>query len=424
MAKETPEEIAERKIEEAARRGAKKLDLSGLGLRELPESIGRLTQLRELRLSRNQLTALPEWIGQLTQLQDLLLHENELPALPESIGQLTDLRNLRLRGSQLTAVPESIGRLIHLQMVELTSNQLTALPESIGRLMQLRELYLNSNQLTALPESIGHLSQLQELRLDYNQLTALPESMEKLIHLEKLFLHDNGALGISPEILGPTWQQVKEEVKAANPAEILQYYFRSRAEATRALNEAKILLVGQGGVGKTSLVKRLVENTFDPEEPKTEGINITQWPIPAQGEGADGKIRLNIWDFGGQEIMHATHQFFLTKRSLYLLVLDARKGENEGNMHYWLRIIQSYGADSPVLVVINKNEPPNQIDLNETRLGKDYAPNVLGFFKTSCSKGTGIAELRAAIEEQVQRLEHVHDRVPVSYFRVKEELEE
>ena len=337
---------------------------------------------------------------------------------------LPTCRNLRLRGSQLTAVPESIGRLIHLQMVELTSNQLTALPESIGRLMQLRELYLNSNQLTALPESIGHLSQLQELRLDYNQLTALPESMEKLIHLEKLFLHDNGALGISPEILGPTWQQVKEEVKAANPAEILQYYFRSRAEATRALNEAKILLVGQGGVGKTSLVKRLVENTFDPEEPKTEGINITQWPIPAQGEGADGKIRLNIWDFGGQEIMHATHQFFLTKRSLYLLVLDARKGENEGNMHYWLRIIQSYGADSPVLVVINKNEPPNQIDLNETRLGKDYAPNVLGFFKTSCSKGTGIAELRAAIEEQVQRLEHVHDRVPVSYFRVKEELEE
>ena len=181
--------------------------------------------------------------------------------------------------------------------------------------------------------------------------------------------------------------------------------------------------MGQGGVGKTSLVKRLVENTFDPEERKTEGINITQWPIPVQSGGADGNIRLNLWDFGGQEIMHATHQFFLTKRSLYLLVLDAREGESKGNIHYWLRIIQSYGADSPVLVVINKNEPPNQLDLNETRLGKDYAPNVLGFFKTSCSDGTGIAELRAAIEEQVERLEHVHDRVPVSYFRVKEELE-
>ena len=379
MAGETPEQIAEKRIEEAARSGATDLDLRSLKLWELPESIGRLTQLRKLYLFENQLTALPESLDRLTQLEALYLGGNRLTALPESLGSLTELQEL-----------------------SLWSNQLTTLPESIDRLTQLQQLYLANNQLTALPESI-----------------------EKLTHLKGLLLHGNDALGIPPEILGPAWQQVRDEkATLANPAEILQYYFRTRAEPTRALNEAKILLVGQGGVGKTSLVKRLVDNTFDPDERKTEGINITQWPIPVRSGGADGNIRLNIWDFGGQEIMHATHQFFLTKRSLYLLVLDARKGENEGNMHYWLRIIQSYGADSPVLVVINQNEPPNQLDLNETRLGKDYAPNVRGFFKTSCSKGTGIAELRTAIEKQVQRLEHVHDRVPVSYFRVKEELEE
>ena len=416
-------------------------------LRELPESIGRLTQLRVLSLFDDRLTALPESIGELTELQKLYLDGNRLTVLPESIGRLTQLQMLNLGHSRLIALPESIGRLTQLQTLNLHSNQLTALPGSIGELTELQKLYLGRNQLTTLPESIGRLTKLQMLNLGHsrltvlpesigrltqlqtlylwgNQLTALPESMQKLTHLENLFLHGNDALGIPPEILGPTIDESYGKTKPANPAEILQYYFRSRAEATRALNEAKILLVGQGGVGKTSLVKRLVDNRFDPEERKTEGINITQWPIPAEGEGTDGNIRLNIWDFGGQEIMHATHQFFLTKRSLYLLVLDARKGENEGNMHYWLRIIQSYGADSPVLVVINKNEPPNQLDLNETRLGKDYAPNVLGFFKTSCSDGTGIAELRAAIEEQVQRLEHVHDRVPASYFRVKEELEE
>ena len=470
MADETPEQIAERRIEEAARSGATKLNLNRLELRELPESIGQLTQLQELYLQEDKLTALPESIGRLTQLQELDLSTNALTALPESIGQLTQLQKLTLHGNRLTtlpgwigrltqlrglylgetqmnALPESISQLTHLRKLMLFSNrltvlpesmghltqlqdlllynnQLTALPESIGQLTQLQELFLNDNQLTALPESIGRLTQLRDLLLYNNQLTALPESMEKLIHLEELYLHGNNALGIPPEILGPPSEKVSKEVKAADPAEILQYYFRSRAEATRALNEAKILLVGQGGVGKTSLVKRLVKNTFDPEEGKTEGINITQWPIPAQSGAADGNIRLNIWDFGGQEIMHATHQFFLTKRSLYLLVLDARKGENEGNIHYWLRIIQSYGADSPVLVVVNQHEPPNQLDLNETRLGKDYASNVRGFFRTSCSKGTGIAELRAAIEEQVERLKHVHDRVPVSYFRVKEELED
>ena len=352
MADETPEQIAERRIEKAARTGATELTLRGSNLRELPESLGRLTQLQTLDLSGNQLTALPESIGRLTQLVELHLHENQLTTLPGSIGRLTQLRDLRVDNNQLTALPESIGRLTRLQLLDLSASQVTALPGSIGQLTQLKELYL-----------------------DNNQLTSLPESMQKLIHLDRLFLHGNGALGTPPEILGPTWQQVlRQEVKPANPVEILQYYFRGRVEATRPLNEAKILLVGQGGVGKTSLVKRLVENTFDPEERKTEGINITQWPIPVQSEGAEGNIRLNIWDFGGQEIMHATHQFFLTKRSLYLLVLDARKGENEGNIQYWLRIIQSYGADSPVLVVINKNEPPNQLDLNETRLGKDYAP--------------------------------------------------
>ena len=425
MADETPEQIPERKIEEAARSGAKELELSSFKLRELPESIGQLTQLQTLRLQNNRLTTLPDSIGRLTQLQQLALFSNQLTVLPESIGGLNQLQVLYLFDNRLTGLPESIGRLTQVRELWLDNNQLTALPESIGQLTKLRELSLSNNQLTALPESIGRLTQLRWLWLSNNQLTALPKSMEKLTRLKRLYLHNNDALSIPPEILGPAWTALSgEETKPAKPAEILQYYFRSRAEATRALNEAKILLVGQGGVGKTSLVKRLVESTFDPEEPKTEGINITQWPIPAQNREADGSIRLNIWDFGGQEIMHATHQFFLTKRSLYLLVLDARKRENEGNMHYWLRIIQSYAADSPVLVVINKNEPPNQLDLNETRLGKDYAPNVRGFFKTSCSKGSGIAELRAAIEEQVERLEHVHDRVPVSYFRVKEELEE
>ena len=170
-------------------------------------------------------------------------------------------------------------------------------------------------------------------------------------------------------------------------------------------------------------MNRLVDNRFDPDEKKTEGINITRWQIPGKDDPGAGNIRLNIWDFGGQEIMHATHQFFLTKRSLYLLVLDARKGENESNIHYWLRVIQSYGSDSPVLIVINKHEPPNHLGLNETRLRKDFEPNVVGFFKTSCPNGEGIAELKAAIQEQIHNLPHVYDRVPVSYFRVKEELE-
>ena len=373
----TEKELRQR-IEQAAREGATKLDLGSEGLTALPPEIGRLSRLQELQLYANKLTALPPEIGQLSQLQ----------------------------------------------LLWLSGNQLIALPPEIGQLSQLQGLWLSRNQLTALPPEIGQLSQLQGLKLEGNQLTSLPTEIEQLTQLEGLFLHRNEALGIPPEILGPTWEEAKPNGKAepAKPADILAYYFRSRRETTRPLNEAKILLVGQGGVGKTSLVKRLVKNEFDAEEGRTEGINITQWKVPGKGERAAGDVRLNIWDFGGQEIMHATHQFFLTKRSLYVLVLDARKGENEGNIHYWLRIIQSYGGDSPVLVVIDKNEPPNHLELNETRLMKD-SPNVKGFFKTSCRNSSGIPELLSAIEEQIQQLPHVYDKVPASYFAVKQELE-
>lgn len=57
--------------------------------RALPESIGRLSALRELRLDGNKLSALPELIGNLTALTTLSLHDNQLKALPKSIGNLT-----------------------------------------------------------------------------------------------------------------------------------------------------------------------------------------------------------------------------------------------------------------------------------------------------------------------------------------------
>jgi internalin A len=104
-----------------------------------------------------------------------------------------------------------------------------------------------------------------------------------------------------------------------------------------------MILVGRGGVGKTSLVNRLVHGDFDPKETKTEGIAITPWPIDVGND----QVRLNIWDFGGQEIMHATHQFFMMKRSIYLLVLNAREGEQDANVDYWLRLTAAPAPPRP-----------------------------------------------------------------------------
>ena len=303
-----------------------------------------------------------------------------------------------------------------LQILSFPGNQLTELPEWIGQLSQLQILYLDTNKLTELPDSIGHLTQLQSLSLSYNQLTDLPGSLRNLKSLTELYLHGNDALGLPSEVLGPTMSTYIEKAQPDKPNEILEYYFRVRG-GKRPLNEAKLILVGRGAVGKTSIVNRLVHNLFDQNEKKTEGIRITEWGLRLH-EKED--VRLNLWDFGGQEIMHATHQFFLTRRSLYLLVLNGREGGEDADAEYWLKLIESFGEDSPVIVAMNKiREHP--FDLNRRALQQKY-PMIRDFIRTDCEDGTGVEDLRRAIERETDRLEHLRDAFPASWFTIKDGL--
>src|SRR4029077_11696278 len=132
---------------------------------------------------------------------------------------------------------------------------------------------------------------------------------------------------------------------------ILAYYFAQRS-GSKPLNEGKLILVGRGGVGKTSLVKTLMTGQFKPGEEPTQGIKISDWHCPLS---PSERVTLHIWDFGGQEMMHATHQFFLTARALYILVLEGRGGGCDEEADYWLRLIRAFGGnDAPVLIVLNK----------------------------------------------------------------------
>jgi internalin A len=281
------------------------------------------------------------------------------------------------------------------------------LPEALGELTKLEELWVNRNKLTVLPDVIGKLTRLSVLRLHENELAALPESLRRLTNLKELNLHNNPGLGLPPEVLGG-------EDHPTNPTNILNYYFSTRV--SHPLNEAKMIFVGRGGVGKTWLVNRLVHSCYDSEEKKTDGIAITPWLVQV---GTD-QVRLNIWDFGGQEIMHATHQFFLTKRSLYLLVLNALEGEQDANVEYWLQLIESFGAASPVLVVINKVKD-HAFDLNRRGLQAEF-PAIRSFFQTDCDAQIGLEELQQAILHETDRLEHLRDPFPASWFTVKDTL--
>ncbi|MGD1857541.1 MAG: COR domain-containing protein [Leptolyngbyaceae cyanobacterium] len=220
-------------------------------------------------------------------------------------------------------------------------------------------------------------------------------------------------LPIAPEILGP----LEDYEEPGSVSEIFNYCRQLRSGEVQPLNEAKLILVGQGSVGKTSLINRLLKDSFNPNEAQTDGLNVSDWNIRANSKD----VRLNVWDFGGQEIYHATHQFFLTKRSLYLLVCNCRTSEEENRLDYWLKLIQSFGDASPVIIVGNKcDEQP--LDINRKALQEKY-PNIKAILQTSCQDGDGIKALNQVITKEVAQLREVYDLLPLSWFEVKEELE-
>ena len=415
-----------------------KLDLRYNHLRGLPSEIGQLTSLTRLNLEGNQLTSLLGEIAQLTNLKQLNLTNlkqlnltrNQLKDLPPEIFQLTNLTKLQLGGNKLTVLPPEIFQLINLTHFSVTGNKLMVLPPEIFQLINLTELFLSNNQLTSLPPGLGNLTNLTLLDLGANKLKALPSEIAQLKQLTTLYLDSNQLTDLPLEIIhlsnlqwlgltdNPLSIPLEILANAKKPAAILNYYRQQQSGSKKALNEAKLLLMGLGSVGKTSLVNRLLHDRFDPQENKTEGINIQHWPIQID----NCNIQLNVWDFGGQEIMHATHQFFLTKRSLYLLVLDTRLGEDENRLEYWLKIIESFGDGAPVIVVGNKSDQ-QALDLDRRGLQLKY-PSIQAFVETSCQTGQGIDVLKAAIVEAVSKLKHVKDELPLSWFGIKQQLEE
>jgi internalin A len=408
----------------------KTLYLNDIRLAELPPEIGQLTNLEALYLNRNRLAELPPEIGQLTNLEALYLNENLLTKLPPEIGQLANLARLSLAHNSLTGLPSEIGQLANLTLLDLSNNQLTEFPIEISQLSKLMVLDLIRNPLTELPPEIGQLTNLYGLYLRAAMLTVLPREIGQLTNLRGLVISRNNLATLPPEIgrltnlrtfdvrhnplpIPPEILEKKEE-----PATIINYYLQHQVGQKKPLNEAKMVLVGQAGVGKTSLVRRLMEDRFDPNENKTEGIDIRRW----QAMVDDQETQLNVWDFGGQEVMHATHQFFLTRRSLYLLVLDARLGEEGNRVEYWLKIIQSFGGGSPIIIVGNKIDQ-QPLDIDRRGLQFKY-PSIKALVETSCETGEGIEELRVVIAREVGALEHIYDQLLLTWFAVKLRLEQ
>ena len=376
------------------------LDISNNQFKELPAEVTKLKNLTLLNLSNNKLSKLPVEIDKLENLTHLNLSHNQFNQLPVEIANLKNLIHIDLSYNQLVQLPFEITKITNLTLLFLSNNQLTQLPPEIANLKNLTKIDLHTNKLIQLPSEIAKLKNLTKINLSNNKITQLPPEIFELPLDIKWKFDDSNSIFLGNNPLDSPPIEIVERGKK----EVVKYLLSLESEEKQPLTEVKLLLVGDGGAGKTSLIKRLLGLNFDEKESTTHGININNWKIKDDTK----EIQVNIWDFGGQEIMHSTHQFFLSKRSLYILVLDSRKDEKA---EYWLKHIESFGGDSPILVVMNKIDENQSFEVNRKFLKEKY-PSIKGFYRVSCKTKHGIDGLCDDLKQYLGKIQHISTTWP------------
>lgn len=301
----------------------------------------KMPALKVLNLSSTLVKKLPD-VSHLTSLEILNISHTEV----SEISYLNSLKKLRTLNIGYTRI-DNIN--------------------SIGLPKSLRSLFLCGTPIKQIPQNIKQLLNLRRLVLADLQLESLPPWLPDL-KLE--FVSDN-RYGIN--LSNTTVQGVDMSIFSQSRA-VIEAWFRSNGFSNispSTLNESKIIFLGDGGAGKSLTVQRLlvdgeIPDTFDGSA--TPGISITSKEYIID----DRNILVHFWDFGGQEILHSMHRMFLTKRTLYVILVNARDNTQDERARYWLHNIKSFADGSPVLLALNQIDQNPGASVNETALRELY----------------------------------------------------
>jgi Leucine-rich repeat (LRR) protein len=378
--------------------------------------IAALNNLHLLNISGTQFTDLSP-IATLSNLQQLDVSGTQITDLLPVAG----LRNLQELVAYYTRITDlsPITSLLNLQQLYISDTPITDLLP-IAKLSNLLLLFAHRTQIDNL-SPIAALDNLRELNIADTQVTDL-SPIESLIRAGlKVSLDDfdgNICVKNCPLTTPPI------EIVSQGNAAILNYLAEKKKGAVDHLYEAKMLILGEGGAGKTSLLRRLYQPglPLPAEKDTTKGIAIYRHEFPFKNGRT---FRLNVWDFGGQEIYHATHQFFLTHRSIYVLLDDTRKDNktvSDPGFKDWLDLIELFGGDSPVLLFQNEKGGRSK-DIALAAIKGRYA-NVLDCFKGDLNNADAADAIRDGIDYYISTLKHIGDELPTGWIRVRVDIEE
>jgi small GTP-binding protein len=153
---------------------------------------------------------------------------------------------------------------------------------------------------------------------------------------------------------------------------------------------AKIIIIGNSGVGKTALMRRLVEDTFTESSQTTIGVEYDQKIIPV----GDQLLKLQIWDTAGQERFKSIARAYYRNASGVILVFDLANHKSFEDLGEWLNDVQVLCPPNVVVQLVG-----NKSDLSAARCvsasdAQTFATRhgVSFYLETSAKGGDNVSE--------------------------------
>ena len=352
-------------------------------------------------------------------LEELYLYSPDDVGDVRDIAALGNLRRLNLIGSPVSKLP-------HLSVLPcLTFLSLQNCPErtdlpGIDCLKELDVLWLSQIGIKQIPEGIRGLTNLRRLGLRNLELDELPHWLPEL----KLPFHKYYGDGIS--FPNTTVKGVDMTIFDQPQNVILRWFESLKKDDTIPLQEVKVVFLGDGEAGKSHTIARLLNDGNDPrpqdfDDTATPGIVIKDKHYMLDGRD----VNVHYWDFGGQEILHSMHRMFLTERTLYVVLINARDDTQDDRARYWLHNIRSFAKDAPVLLVLNKIDQNPNASINETELRELYSGlrRVVRISARDYSPEKFNTEFTDALLEEIQSLGTIGTLWPTAWARLKQGLQ-